>query len=158
MTWSTPRTWTAGETVTAAMLNQHIRDQLNVIGDPWGTYSNTLGNWTIGNGTFTSVFMQAGKWVRFRIQLVAGSTTTFSGSPSFQLPVAAIGSRTVAANVLLYDSSAGTATGFWVGFAFNNTTTSLLLRSNPNTALSSTSPFTWATGDEVLVYGDFEAA
>jgi hypothetical protein len=31
MAWTTPRTWTAGEVVTAAMMNTHIRDNLNVL-------------------------------------------------------------------------------------------------------------------------------
>jgi hypothetical protein len=31
--WTTPRTWVAGETVTAALLNTHVRDNMNAI-DP----------------------------------------------------------------------------------------------------------------------------
>lgn len=31
MAWTSPRTWTTGELVTAANLNTHIRDQLNAI-------------------------------------------------------------------------------------------------------------------------------
>lgn len=31
MAWSTPRTWAPGETVTAALLNAHLRDNLNVL-------------------------------------------------------------------------------------------------------------------------------
>lgn len=31
MAWTTPRTWNAGETVTSAIMNAHIRDQLNVL-------------------------------------------------------------------------------------------------------------------------------
>jgi hypothetical protein len=31
MAWATPRTWTPGETVTAALLNAHLRDNLNVL-------------------------------------------------------------------------------------------------------------------------------
>ena len=27
MAWTTPRTWVTGETVTAALLNTHVRDQ-----------------------------------------------------------------------------------------------------------------------------------
>ena len=29
MAWTTPRTWTTGETVTAAIMNTHVRDNLN---------------------------------------------------------------------------------------------------------------------------------
>ncbi len=32
MAWTAPRTWTDGETVTAAMLNAHVRDNLNALG------------------------------------------------------------------------------------------------------------------------------
>jgi hypothetical protein len=31
MAWTTPRTWTTGELVTAAIMNAHIRDNQNVI-------------------------------------------------------------------------------------------------------------------------------
>lgn len=31
MAWTTPRTWSPGEKVTAAMMNQHVRDQMNVL-------------------------------------------------------------------------------------------------------------------------------
>lgn len=31
MSWVTPRTWTPGETVTAALMNAHLRDELNVL-------------------------------------------------------------------------------------------------------------------------------
>lgn len=31
MAWTTPRTWSSGETVTAALMNTHVRDNLNVV-------------------------------------------------------------------------------------------------------------------------------
>lgn len=31
MVWVTPRTWSAGETVTAALMNAHVRDELNAL-------------------------------------------------------------------------------------------------------------------------------
>lgn len=31
MAWTPPKTWTAGEVVTAAMLNTHLRDNLNIL-------------------------------------------------------------------------------------------------------------------------------
>jgi hypothetical protein len=36
MTWTAPRTWVAGETVTAAIMNTHVRDNLNALAnDSW---------------------------------------------------------------------------------------------------------------------------
>jgi hypothetical protein len=34
MAWTTPRTWVAGEVVTAALLNTHLRDNLDALGNP----------------------------------------------------------------------------------------------------------------------------
>ena len=40
MAWSSPRTWTTGELVTAAMLNTDVRDNLNFLAG-WGTGYNS---------------------------------------------------------------------------------------------------------------------
>ena len=39
MAWTTPRTWTTSELVTAAMMNTHVRDNLNFLAG-WGTGHN----------------------------------------------------------------------------------------------------------------------
>lgn len=31
MAWTTPRTWSPGETVTAALMNAHVRDNMNIL-------------------------------------------------------------------------------------------------------------------------------
>lgn len=36
MAWTTPKTWTVGEVVTAANMNLHLRDNLNAIGEHVG--------------------------------------------------------------------------------------------------------------------------
>ena len=33
MAWSAPRTWSPGETVTASLMNAHVRDNLNAVSD-----------------------------------------------------------------------------------------------------------------------------
>lgn len=45
MAWTTPRTWVAGELVTASMLNTHIRDNLNALA-PSPTVITTTGTQT----------------------------------------------------------------------------------------------------------------
>ena len=37
MAWSEPRDWTAGEVVTAAIMNAHVRDNLEFLGGTDGT-------------------------------------------------------------------------------------------------------------------------
>lgn len=49
MAWTTPRTWVTGETVTAALLNAHLRDNLL---DPSPTgITSAVGGLRIGSGT-----------------------------------------------------------------------------------------------------------
>lgn len=155
MAWTTPRTWVAGEKPAASTYNTHIRDNFDAIGDPWTSFTTTLGAWTQGNGTLASAYMQAGQLVHFRIKLTVGSTTVAAGSANFTLPVNAVGTRVVAATTLFFDTSAGSYFGGW---GFNTTASSLSVRTDASAGLSSTVPFTWATGDELLVTGTYEAA
>lgn len=49
--WTSPRTWTVGETVTAAMMNTHVRDNLNAIGAQAARSGYNLGSAAaFGNG------------------------------------------------------------------------------------------------------------
>jgi hypothetical protein len=155
MVWTDPRTWVAGEKPSASTLNTHIRDNFKAIGDPWTSYTVTLGNSTPGNGTLTGNYIQAGKLVAFRIQFILGSTSAITGSPTFTLPVAAAAARTFATRVLMWDSSASAPKG---GMAYNSATGTLSIRDSTDAAISSTNPFTWATSDEITIVGTYEAA
>lgn len=86
MAWTAPRTWTAGETVTATLLNTHLRDNLKALGDPWTSYTPTLTGMSLGNGTVSARYILAGHTLFLRIRIAAGTTTTFSGSVTISLP------------------------------------------------------------------------
>jgi hypothetical protein len=77
MAWVSPRTWTAGETVTAAFMNQ-LRDSLKAIGDPWTAYTPTWGSSgtapVIGNGSITGAWVSVGKLVHFWAVVVMGTS------------------------------------------------------------------------------------
>jgi len=156
MVWTAPRTWVAGEKPTASTLNQHIRDNFKAIGDAWTSYAPSTTNVTLGNGTLTGAWSQAGKDTNFRIKLVFGSTTALTGSPTFTLPAAATASRTVVPRAALWDDSAGSQQKG--AFALNTSTTVLQLRDDASAALSATVPFTWTTSDEIIIVGSYEAA
>ena len=92
MTFS-PRTWVVGEVVSAALMNQEIRDQFNSMFSAWTTYTPT---WTastnpaIGNGSLLGRYLKIGRMVFVEINVIAGSTTTFgSGSYNWALPFTA---------------------------------------------------------------------
>ncbi|WP_405769334.1 hypothetical protein OG539_32870 [Actinacidiphila glaucinigra] len=89
-----PRTWVVGETVTAALMNQEIRDQINSMLAAWTTYTPTWAGATtnpvVGNGTLVGLYMKVGRTCHYQINLIMGSTTTYgSGTLAFDLPALA---------------------------------------------------------------------
>lgn len=134
----------------------------------WQTWSPTWTNLTVGNGTQVAKYIQVGKTVFFELSLVWGGTTSVSGTPNFSLPVTLSSSYIVGspnggylgqANYL----DAGTAA--YVGCLRILTTTTLQLQvetaSTTSTTISdvsSTLPFTFATGDKMFAFGFGEVA
>lgn len=157
MAWTAPRTWVAGEIVTAAILNTHARDNQKMLSDAWGAYTVT---WTavttnpiLGNGVLAGVYMQVGKWVRFRISLAYGtSTNAGTGTWAWSLPTGPSAVR----------GSIGTGTCFGGGviyprIAFCTGTTAVLADMTP-TRVGPGTPFAWSSSSELHMNGEYEAA
>ena len=163
MVWTAPRTWATGEVVTAALLNTHLRDNLLAIRNPetWTTYTpnwtGSVSNPAIGNGVLTGRYLQIGKVVHFRIDLLTGSTTTFgSGNYAWQMPVTASTSVNTAFTARLFDNSAST---YLIGVAVPVSTTACALTTHGSTAVATpTVPITWGQDDRLLIAGHYEAA
>jgi len=159
MVWTAPRTWVAAEKPPASTLNTHIRDNFKAIGDVWTAYTPTLGGWTLGNGTLSGSYIQAGKLIHFRIIFTVGSTTTISGAPNFSIPAAALtlgaNGRRPVGTIDLFDTS-GSAHRHYFGVL--TTTTAVAPVLHDGTAISPTVPWTWATGDIIEISGTYEAA
>lgn len=51
MAWTTPRTWTTGETVTAAIMNTHVRDNLDFLHGHHGCRVFKSANQTVTSGS-----------------------------------------------------------------------------------------------------------
>ena len=91
---ATPTSFSAGGTLTAAQMNQNVRDHQLAFG-AWGSFASA---WTssgtapaLGNGTLVCNYMQVQKLVNFRIALTLGTTSTIgTGAYSLSLPVAAV--------------------------------------------------------------------
>ena len=166
MAWTAPRTWVAAETVTAALMNAHVRDNFKALGDAWTSYTPTwtavTTNPTIGNGTQVGGFINPGKLVVFRGKVTAGSTTTFgSGSYRLTLPTAPNTNQPMRLMVALLDSSASAT---YQGLTFNVSSTTAPLAIDNGTAggalaaVSPTVPFTFAQSDTLEFEGCYEAA
>ena len=160
-----PRNWVVGEVVSAALMNQEIRDQFNSMFSAWTAYTPT---WTssgtapaLGNGTLIGRYMKIGRTVICHINLISGSSTTYgTGTYSFSLPVQAAnaGAALVSACQLL-----GTAR--WAGetviSAGASTTTPFMSSSATDPrllGLTATVPETLASGAQLRMTLAYEAA
>jgi hypothetical protein len=158
--WTSPRTWVAGETVTAALLNTHVRDNLKAIGDPYAAYAPTYTNLTIGNGVVTAQYIQAGKHVHGYYRLTVGTTTAFSGVVGVTFPAGANvvlhWPNTTLGSAFLFDTSSGLTR---TGAVYTQSATVMgVVVDNGGGALSNTVPWTWATGDTLSFQFSYEAA
>lgn len=148
----TPRTWTSGETVTAAMMNTEVRDFSSGVQAAWTTYTPT---WTatttnpvVNNGVQTGRFNRAGKSIDVSIAITLGTTTTIgSGTYIFAVPVTTVGivNQTANGTGAFFDTSGGVIFG---GYAPTWFSTSAVIARNPSGAvMSSAAPVVPATGD-----------
>ena len=134
----------------------------------WATWSPTWTNVTIGNSTVVSRYTQIGKTVHFYISLTIGSTGSVDNIIIVSTPVTATATRTplsVYNNVglcMMRDDGAGDN---WQGVTVMNTVDLMRPREyNVSGSLikqgtvNATSPFTWDTGDVLIMMGTYEAA
>ncbi|WP_433478154.1 hypothetical protein ACQPZP_14635 [Spirillospora sp. CA-142024] len=118
------------------------------------TWTASTTNPSLGNGTVDAAYRVCGSTVFFRISYVFGSTTNFgSGAWGFSLPVAPISPQ--AASAVLADSSASNRLP---GTAWLTAGSGIfrVLNTSGSFGTSSTSPFTWATGDGLIISGSYE--
>lgn len=125
--WVTPRTWAAGELVTASLLNDHVRDQLNALKSPayFRCYIDEGSDYSIAATTsFTDVDATD-----------LGATITTGGGAML---------ITFQGNFLY---STGTATFLWLSISVDGSTLvtddGIVRAVTGNSVLSFPSTFTW---------------
>lgn len=160
MAWTAPRTWVAGEVVTASLMNTHIRDNEKMLSDSWAAYTTTWtssgGGAAVGNGSLTAFAAIVNKWVRFRILLTYGTTSNAgTGTWQFTLPGSSVTGRGSLGTAACFDTSAAL---LYPRNVFQNGTGTLVVADMTPTRIGGTSPFTWASGDELNIIGEYEAA
>ena len=133
----------------------------------WTAYSPT---WTgsssnpfLGNGTLVGRYKEIGKTVFIYIKLTAGSSTTFgTGYWKFTLPVTALNSNVVILNTLFLQSPSTWYQGMsYTAYAGGDGTYVVPVLNQGATAsaaVTSSVPFSWATGDTLTITGSYEAA
>lgn len=135
-----------------------------VLTGPWRSFTPAVGGsgWALGNGTVAGRYSTTGKTVSFVATVTFGTTSTFGADGlTISLPRSRVGAAAVQTILCrMVDSSAGkiyTGTG-----DIGNGATSVIVRYlttlGEAPSVVSTTPFAWATSDQVTVSGTYEAA
>lgn len=161
MAWTTPKTWPALTNLTASEFNVHIRDNLNAI-TTWETYSPSLLNWTVSDGTLSGEYIHAGELVHVRIHYVVGASDTQSGNLQISLPVAAEAMTTSSVygtplgTVFLFDDSA-TDRRNWFG-VLGASGSAVAFANLGGDLVDASTPWSWGTDDELSATLSYKAA
>lgn len=139
---------------------QALSDALAVLGDlTTRSYTPATSNLTLGNGTLTGSYSQVGDWITGEIVLTFGSTTAFTGAPTFTAPLTAAHDEW-GADGGAFDSSTGdrypvraVATGAGTLTLFGWPTTA----GGPLIAGANV-PMAWAPGDILTISFRYRAA
>jgi hypothetical protein len=158
MAWTAPRTWVAGEEVTASLLNTHVRDNLKAIGDAWTSYTPTYTN--MGSPTTSDAkYVAAGKWITGAVRFTLNGAPT--GLMAVSLPVTAATSVGTGRHVVI-----GQIVGLRTGVAYepgfvtlaSTTTVNFGNTSSSMAQWNATVPQSWASTDVFRFTFSYEAA
>lgn len=129
------------------------------IGSNIMTYTPTITNVTVGNGTVDGWYYYVGGAIHFAASFTFGSTSSISNAPKFSLPVAT-STAPDDADICGVFIDGGTAYSAIHAAATTTTTGFLYVAVSSGTyvvqgSVSSSVPFTWTTGDEIHVSGTY---
>ena len=123
----------------------------------WTSFTPSFTSLTVGNGTLTAEYCQVNEIVFWRLELIFGSTTSISGIVYVDYPIQADGSYlgSIGGSVFYEDDD---TSGDFFGSLFRSTTSRarLIVYNVVGTFVSQASsntnvPFTWTTGDRLLI-------
>lgn len=124
----------------------------------WQSYTTTLTNLSIGNGSVSASFTYiAGKTVAYRILIVLGSTSSVTGHVAFTTPTAhlANGISQSIGDVTVFDSDAG---NLFAGKTqiIASPGAQLYTGTSPMAAVTATSPIVFAVNDQIHIFGVYQ--
>ena len=148
-----------------AVTNAKLSTTAGEPGGAWKGWTPTWTNLTIGNATVTAKYTQIGKTVIGYIQIIVGSTTSFSAPVRISVPVtvnASYNAYATIGNIVCIDGTLTAATGITRFDSATGTLYPLVNKADSTystlTSLASTVPMTWATGDILYLTFEYEAA
>jgi hypothetical protein len=129
-----------------------LLDDVDAFVTNWVSYTPTLTNVTLGNGTLTAKWARHNKTILVNVLVLFGSTTSITGSLIVSLPVNNIAAAfgMTLGDVGMYDIS---ATARYRGVAMYDSASTVggFTNATPLAAINATAPFTWAVNDQFFV-------
>lgn len=146
----------AGDELPASKV-QTVLDVESALTGAWSSWTPSVTNLTQGTGTLSGKYRRVGKTVDFRLLFVFGASGAAVGTnPTTTLPV------TPHADYITTNLSNGIGEvrilDVSAGGLFNTNHFYYAGSSTWIINISATSPMTWASGDQLLVRGTYEAA
>ena len=136
-----------------------------VANEAWTSFTPTLANITLGNGTLVASYHRLGRTIHYRVKLTFGTTSAMGTNPTITLPVAASATYGAETDTLGMMQIADSGTADFAGIArlVNTTTVRLMVLGVAGTyanhiGFTALVPMTWTTADSFSVYGTYEAA
>ena len=157
MAYATPSTVTAGDAVTAAAQNILVNNDIALAPffSVWTSFTPTITNVVVGNGTHASKYLQVGRLVIASFDFTFGSTSSISGAPVFSLPVAALaGAGFITSQCVFLDAGTNRYAGMCELDASTQVVCQSLLTNESYgraAAPNATNPFVWTTSDRINV-------
>ena len=129
----------------------------NLSDGAWTSWTPTLTNMTLGNGTLSCKYKTIGKTVFFRFQFVLGSTSTMGTNPLFSIPVTSITVPSSFVRCGAGEADTNVPALYPVVCIWSTTTTfTIYSQAAPYASITATAPFTWNTGCILAVHGFYE--
>jgi|6_EtaG_2_1085325.scaffolds.fasta_scaffold16587_2 hypothetical protein len=134
--------------------NSQASGDVNTLDDyEEGTWTPTLTNMTIGNGTVDATYTKIGRQIFVRCSVTLGSTSSVDGAWTFYNLPLTIPNNELPAYGMFMDNGANQYPAY--GYCISHRV--YMRETNGNAAVDATTPWTWADGDEIqwmLIYED----
>ena len=154
------------EDITAVLWNGTTWSAGAIASEAWTPWASPFTNITVGSGTVAAAYVKIGRTVHYRARFALGSGSAVAANPSLSLPYAAssdyVGGVDVIGTAAFHDSGTADYNGaVRMGGTQSAGLIIALLTSGTypqHDTVDSTRPFTWTSGDQLSVYGTYEAA
>jgi len=125
----------------------------------WKSWSPSLTNITIGNGTTVAKYALQGKVVHFHLKITWGTTTSCGGTVSLTLPTTSVMPQCFFP-LMAYDAAGGNGYHAGVCNVVGATLYPYAVKCDSTysytTVINATQPFTWTTSDWLSIRGSYE--